>query len=85
MIHSVLIFNRQGKIRLEKWYTALDTRQKRKLIAHLTELIPSRPRHFSNIVEHNHVKYVYKVSGLCDKDYEFFRLFYNKYKIKEPD
>ena len=61
MIHSVLIFNRQGKIRLEKWYTALDTRQKRKLIGYLTELIPSRPRHFSNIVEHSNVKYVYKV------------------------
>ena len=52
MIHSILIFNRQGKIRLQKWFSNFPTHIPRdKLIRQLVELVPSRTKSFSNIIE----------------------------------
>jgi|ERR1711914_44826 len=60
MIHSVMIFNRQGRTRLEKWYTATSQKQKSKVVRNLTEMIPRRPSRFSNIIEMSDIKVVYK-------------------------
>ena len=63
MIHSVMIFNRQGRTRLEKWYTATSQKQKSKVVRNLTEMIPRRPSRFSNIIEMSDIKVVYKDTG----------------------
>ena len=63
MIHSVMIFNRQGRTRLEKWYTATSQKQKSKVVRNLTEMIPRRPSRFSNIIEMSDIKVVYKDRG----------------------
>ena len=66
MIHSVMIFNRQGRTRLEKWYTATSQKQKSKVVRNLTEMIPRRPSRFSNIIEMSDIKVVYKDRVLSD-------------------
>ena len=31
MIHFVILFSRQGKLRLQKWYEAKDAKEKKKM------------------------------------------------------
>ena len=75
MIHSVMIFNRQGRTRLEKWYTATSQKQKSKVVRNLTEMIPRRPSRFSNIIEMSDIKVVYKDTGSNIFDQTFLEPF----------
>lgn len=60
MIHFVLLFSRQGKLRLQKWYTAHETAEKKKIVRELTSTILARKPKMSNFVEFGDVQVVYK-------------------------
>eukprot|EP00043_Microstomoeca_roanoka_P003519 m.44285 g.44285 ORF g.44285 m.44285 type:complete len:159 (-) comp12100_c0_seq2:572-1048(-) len=60
MIQFVLMFSRQGKLRLQKWYGAASQKDKKKTTRELITLILSRKTKMSNFLEWKDVKVVYK-------------------------
>ncbi|KAJ1678039.1 AP-2 complex subunit sigma [Spiromyces aspiralis] len=61
MIRFILVQNRQGKTRLEKWYIAASDLEKRKLKAEVHRTVASRDqKHQSNFVEFQNYKIVYR-------------------------
>ncbi|KAH9515890.1 AP-1 complex subunit sigma-2 isoform X2 [Dermatophagoides farinae] len=60
MMHFMLLFSRQGKLRLQKWYVAHPDKTKKKITRDLVNLILARkPKHCS-FVEWQDFKIVYK-------------------------
>ena len=51
MIHFILLFSRQGKIRLQKWYEAQSEKDKKKITRELTSVILTRKPKMSNFLE----------------------------------
>ena len=47
-----LLMNRQGKIRLQKWYASYGTREKLKIMREVSNLIINRRSKMCNIVEY---------------------------------
>ena len=65
MIHFILVVNRQGKVRLSKWYSAFEDTEKRKLSEEIHRVVNSRDVKFTNFVEFRTWKVVYrKYAGL---------------------
>ncbi|XP_023334213.1 AP-1 complex subunit sigma-2 isoform X2 [Eurytemora carolleeae] len=60
MIHFILLFSRQGKLRLQKWYEARETSEKKKIVRDLTSTILSRKPKMSNFIEYRDLQIVYK-------------------------
>ncbi|TRY81030.1 hypothetical protein TCAL_04789 [Tigriopus californicus] len=60
MIHFVVLFSRQGKIRLQKWYEARPDREKKKITRELTNAILARKPKMSNFLEWKELQIVYK-------------------------
>jgi AP-1 complex subunit sigma 1/2 len=60
MIHFILLFSRQGKIRLQKWYDAYSDKEKKKICREMTSTILARKPKMSNFLEWQDVKIVYK-------------------------
>ncbi|RWS11213.1 AP-1 complex subunit sigma-2-like protein [Dinothrombium tinctorium] len=60
MIHFMLLFSRQGKLRLQKWYISHAFKQQKKIIRELTTLILSRKAKMCSFVEWKDMKIVYK-------------------------
>ena len=60
MIHFILLFSRQGKLRLQKWYDAKDTKDKKKIIRELTGMILQRKPKMCNFIEYKDMCIVYK-------------------------
>jgi len=60
MIHFILLFSRQGKLRLQKWYEAKDNTEKKKIVRELTSTILSRKPKMSNFLEFRDLQVVYK-------------------------
>ena len=60
MIHFALLFSRQGKVRLSKYYVPYSQKQRAKLVKEVTASILSRPAKLCNVVEHRQLKLVYK-------------------------
>ena len=60
MIHFVILFSRQGKIRLQKWYEARPEKDKKKVTRELTSLVLSRKPKMCNFLEWKDLKIVYK-------------------------
>lgn len=60
MIHFLLLFSRQGKLRLQKWFTAYPEKQKKKIIRELVSLILARKPKMSAFLEWKDLKIVYK-------------------------
>ena len=60
MIHFILLFSRQGKLRLQKWYEARDSKDKKKIIRELTGLILQRKQKMCNFIEYKDMCIVYK-------------------------
>eukprot|EP00730_Choanoeca_flexa_P010226 TRINITY_DN1717_c0_g1_i2.p1 TRINITY_DN1717_c0_g1~~TRINITY_DN1717_c0_g1_i2.p1 ORF type:complete len:195 (+),score=37.82 TRINITY_DN1717_c0_g1_i2:135-719(+) len=60
MIHFVLMFSRQGKLRLQKWYEACSQKDRKKTTRELISTILSRKPKMSNFLEWRDVKVVYK-------------------------
>ena len=60
MINFILIFNRQSKIRLQKWYDVYSNKEKRNIIKDVAFIIMNRNGKMSNILEWKSMKVVYK-------------------------
>ncbi|RNA19565.1 AP-1 complex subunit sigma-2 isoform X1 [Brachionus plicatilis] len=60
MIQFLLLFSRQGKLRLQKWYTAYPDKVKKKIIRELIATILSRKQKMSSFLEWKDSKIVYK-------------------------
>uniref|UniRef100_A0A3Q3KML9 AP complex mu/sigma subunit domain-containing protein n=1 Tax=Monopterus albus TaxID=43700 RepID=A0A3Q3KML9_MONAL len=60
MMHFLLLFSRQGKLRLQKWFTPLTDREKKKVIRDMMMLVLARPQRFCNFLQWRDLKIVYK-------------------------
>ena len=60
MIHFIILFSRQGKIRLQKWYDVYSEKEKRKITKDISNNILARTTKMSNFVEWRNLKIVYK-------------------------
>ncbi|PKU41907.1 ap-1 complex subunit sigma-3 [Limosa lapponica baueri] len=60
IIHFILLFSRQGKLRLQKWYTTLPDKEKKKIIREIVQIILSRNQKTSSFVDWKDLKLVYK-------------------------
>ena len=60
MIHIFLIFNRQNKIRLQKWYALYPPKEQKSIIRELTTTVMKRTSNMSNILEWRNLQIVYK-------------------------
>ena len=60
MINFILIFNRQGKVRLQKWYDVYSFTEKKNIRKEMISTTMARDQKMSNIVEWKDMKIVYK-------------------------
>ena len=60
MIHFILLFSRQGKLRLQKWFEARSDKDKKKIVRELTTNILARKPKMCNFVEYKDLQVVYK-------------------------
>lgn len=56
----MLLFSRQGKVRLQKWYSPLSLKEKKKIMRELIATILSRKSKMCNFLEYKETKVVYK-------------------------
>ena len=59
MIHFVILFSKQGKLRLQKWYEAKEAKEK-TICRELTSAILLRKPKMCNFIEHKDLQIVYK-------------------------
>lgn len=61
MIRFFLLQNRQGKTRLSKWYvTAPEESERNKLEADVNNIVVSRDKKYTNFVEYQNFKLIYR-------------------------
>ncbi|XP_020492469.1 AP-1 complex subunit sigma-3a isoform X1 [Labrus bergylta] len=60
MIRFLLLFSRQGKLRLQKWFTAYTDREKKKVIRDMIMLVLARQPRSCNFIQWRDLKIVYK-------------------------
>lgn len=74
MFHSIMLINRQGKIRLLKWYGNMQVTDKSKYMHEIALLVIGRSSRLCNFLEYGEYKIIYKRYAslyfitLCDKD-----------------
>uniref|UniRef100_A0A8C1QX96 Adaptor related protein complex 1 subunit sigma 3a n=1 Tax=Cyprinus carpio TaxID=7962 RepID=A0A8C1QX96_CYPCA len=56
----LLLFSRQGKLRLQKWFTALSDRDKKKIIRDVMQMVLVRPPKSCNFLQWRDLKIVYR-------------------------
>lgn len=56
----MLLFSRQGKLRLQKWYTATAERDKKKMVRELMQIVLARKPKMCSFLEWKDLKIVYK-------------------------
>uniref|UniRef100_A0A8B9V556 AP complex subunit sigma n=1 Tax=Anas zonorhyncha TaxID=75864 RepID=A0A8B9V556_9AVES len=59
-IHFILLFSRQGKLRLQKWYTTLPDKEKKKIVREIVQIVLARHQKTSSFVDWKDLKLVYK-------------------------
>jgi AP-1 complex subunit sigma 1/2 len=81
MIRFVLLLSRQGKVRLSKWYTTVNQKERAKIIRELTPAVLARPLKLCNFLDWRDTKVVYKryaslyfVAGIDAQDNELIAL-----------
>ncbi|TKR89704.1 hypothetical protein L596_013768 [Steinernema carpocapsae] len=60
MIHFMFMFNKQGKMRLQKWYEAYEAKMKKKVVNDLVMTILGRKRNMCAFFEYKEFRIVYK-------------------------
>lgn len=60
MMHFLLLFSRQGKLRLQKWFKPTSEREKKKVIRDMMMLVLPRPPRSCNFLQWRDMKIVYK-------------------------
>lgn len=61
----MLLFSRQGKLRLQKWYIAHPDKLKKKITRELVALVLSRKPKMCSFLEWKDLKVVYKRYSIC--------------------
>ena len=56
----MLLFSRQGKLRLQKWYTASSQKEKKKITRDLITTVLARKPKMCSFLEYKDLKIVYK-------------------------
>ena len=56
----ILLFSRQGKLRLQRWYTAMSQKDKRKITRELISIVLARKPKMCSFLEYRDLKIVYK-------------------------
>ncbi|KAJ8280356.1 hypothetical protein GJAV_G00053570 [Gymnothorax javanicus] len=81
MMRFLLLFSRQGKLRLQKWFTPLTDREKKKIIREMVTMVIPRVPRSCNFLHWRDMKIVYKryaslyfCCGLEDQDNELLGL-----------
>ncbi|XP_036175223.1 AP-1 complex subunit sigma-3 isoform X2 [Myotis myotis] len=59
-IHFILLFSRQGKLRLQKWYTTLSDKERKKITREIVQIVLSRGQRMSSFIDWKELKLVYK-------------------------
>ncbi|XP_076833110.1 AP-1 complex subunit sigma-3a [Brachyhypopomus gauderio] len=60
MIRFLLLFSRQGRMRLQKWFTALSEHEKKKVVREMTLTVLDRPPKACNILQWKDLKVIYR-------------------------
>ena len=60
MMHFMLLFSRQGKLRLQKWFAAQPDKAKKKIPRELVTIILSRKPKLCSFLDWKDLKIVYK-------------------------
>lgn len=60
MMHYMLLFSRQGKLRLQKWNVSLSEKVKKKISRDLIQMVLSRRPKHCNFIDYKDLKIVYK-------------------------
>ncbi|XP_034051911.1 AP-1 complex subunit sigma-3b isoform X1 [Gymnodraco acuticeps] len=60
MIRFLLLFSRQGKLRLQKWFTPMTEREKKKITRDMTTMVLSRQPRSCNFLHWKDLKIIYK-------------------------
>ena len=60
MIHSLMLINRQGKIRLIKWYSTFQVADRTKYMREIAVMVIGRSSRLSNFMEYGQYKIIYK-------------------------
>jgi len=74
MIQFLLLISRQGKVRLTKWYTAYQRKDKERYIQEVSSMVLARPKKMCNFLEWKDGKLIYKryaslyFVAFCDKE-----------------
>ncbi|XP_061924583.1 AP-1 complex subunit sigma-3a isoform X2 [Entelurus aequoreus] len=81
MIRFLLLFSKQGKLRLQKWFTPLTDREKKKVIRDMMAIVLARLPRSCNFLQWRDLKIVYKryaslyfCAGQEDQDNELLSL-----------
>ncbi|XP_015259105.1 PREDICTED: AP-1 complex subunit sigma-1A-like isoform X1 [Cyprinodon variegatus] len=81
MLRFLLLFSRQGKLRLQKWFVATSEREKKKVIRDMMLLVMPRQPRTCNFLQWKDLKIVYKryaslyfCAGLEEQDNELLAL-----------
>uniref|UniRef100_A0A3B1IL80 Adaptor related protein complex 1 subunit sigma 3b n=1 Tax=Astyanax mexicanus TaxID=7994 RepID=A0A3B1IL80_ASTMX len=81
MMRFLLLFSRQGKLRLQKWFLPMTEREKKKIIRDMTTMVLARKPRTCNFLHWRDLKIVYKryaslyfCCGLEDQDNELLAL-----------
>lgn len=59
-MHFMILFSRQGKVRLQKWFTSYHEKQKKATVKDLISIVLARKSKVSSFVEYKDLKIVYK-------------------------
>ncbi|XP_072546766.1 AP-1 complex subunit sigma-3a [Salminus brasiliensis] len=80
-MHFLLLFNRQGRLRLQKWFIPLSEHEKKKIISEMTLTVLARPLKACSFLQWRNLKIVYRryaslffCCGLEDQDNELLTL-----------
>ncbi|RUS14910.1 AP-1 complex subunit sigma-2-like protein [Endogone sp. FLAS-F59071] len=60
MIQYIIVFNRQGKVRLNRWFHTLTDKQKATTTHEAVLMILARKNTMASILEHNQYKLIYR-------------------------
>uniref|UniRef100_H2ZBX6 AP complex subunit sigma n=1 Tax=Ciona savignyi TaxID=51511 RepID=H2ZBX6_CIOSA len=60
MMKFMLLFSRQGKVRLQKWFNAIGDKERKKIIRELVSMVLSRRPKMCNFLDWKDYKVVYK-------------------------
>lgn len=63
----MLLLSRQGKVRLSKWYTTVNQKERAKIIRELTPAVLARPLKLCNFLDWRDTKVSLRVAQTCQR------------------